>query len=152
MATKSSGRRRSSKLKERVALRNVYEVERSLVQDRKKELDTRSFRDFDAERDTCNTAQFDMVSKHLGSSLVFKQVAPDHETPLQALSRETGQKIAKKLSFFLRHHLPEGDYSKYDGSIDVEVIQQKLGFSKEDILLATNPEYDGSAGEETKKR
>ena len=68
------------------------------------------------------------------------------------MSRETGQKIAKKLSFFLRHHLPEGDYSKYDGSIDVEVIQQKLGFSKEDILLATNPEYDGSAGEETKKR
>ena len=67
--------------------------------------------------------------------------------PLYRLCQE---KRAKKLP--KRHHLPEGDYSKYDGSVDVEVIQQKLRFSKEDILLATNPEYDGSAGEETKKR
>ena len=108
------------------------------VQERKKELDTCSFRSFLAERDTCYPAQFDLVSKHLGSSWAFKQVAP-----LQALSKEKGQKIAKKLSFFLRHHLPKGDYLEYDGSVDVDVIQQKVGFSKEDILLATNPEYDG---------
>ena len=73
-----------------MALRNVYDLERSLVQERKKELDTHSFRTFLAERDTCHPAEFDLVSKHLGSSLVFKQVAPDHKTPLQALSREKG--------------------------------------------------------------
>ena len=152
MASKPTSRRRSSKLKERVALRIVYELERTSVQARKEELEKRSFRIFLAERDTYYPAEFESVAKDLGSTLVFKQVAPDHKTPFEALSREEGQKLAKKLSFFLRHHLPTGDYSENDGSVAVEVIQQKLGYSKEDILLATNPEYDGSSQEEKRKR
>ena len=178
-----------------MALRNVYEVEHILVQERKDELDAmhhslagnvtgiaeclslvltfqespvdpvklferfldnlrkerndelNSFKSFLAER-----AEFQVVAKHLASNLVFKQVARDHKTPFQALSKKRGQKIAKKLSFFLRHHLPKGNYSENDGSVDVEVIQQKLGFPKEDILLATNLEFDSSSGEKLKKR
>ena len=145
MASKPTSRRCSSKLKERVALRNVYELEQKRVQARKEELEKRSFRIFLAERDTYYPAEFESVAKDLGSTLVFKQVAPDHKTSFEAFSREEGQKLAKKLSFFLRHHLPTGDYSENDGSVAVEVIQQKLGYSKEDILLATNPEYDGSS-------
>ena len=152
MASKPSSRRRSSKLKERVALRNVYDLERTRVEEIKKELELKSFRSFLAERDTCYSTDFELVAKDLGSTLVFKQVAPDHKTPFTALSREKGEKIAKKLSFFLRHHLPKGDYSVNDGSVAIEVIGQKLGCSTEDILLATNPGYDGSSGEGKRKR
>ena len=76
MASKPTSRRRSSKLKERVALRNAYELERTWVQARKEELEKRSFRIFLAERDTCYPAEFELVAKDLSSTLVFKRVAP----------------------------------------------------------------------------
>ena len=46
------------------------------------------------------------------------------------------------MSFFLRHNAPEGSFSKIDGSIEISTIQKHLGYSKEEILLATHPAFD----------
>ena len=64
------------------------------------------------------------------------------EIPLMSCLKARGRVIAKKMSFFLRHNAPEGSFSKIDGSIEISTIQKHLGYSKEEILLATHPAFD----------
>ena len=93
MASKSANRKRSSQLKGRVALRNVYRIQDKFEAETKSELS--AMRD-----DLSRKEHFATVSEHLASHLVFRQVAQDKKDPMRHLSKGKGQMISKKLSFF----------------------------------------------------
>ena len=134
MEKKSGSRKRSKNLKERVSMRNVYRIQDAHGEETRAELKS-------LEKDLGRKAHFQAISRHLSSTLVFRQVPPDEIDPLKKLSREKGQKISKKLSFLLRHKLPMGTYSNIDGTMDITSIQSNLGFLRDEILLATHPAY-----------
>ena len=110
MEAKSGSRKRSQKQKKRVSEKNAYRVQDKRVEETRAELDF-------MKKDLGRKAHFQAISQQLLSTLVFRQVPKDEADPFKKLSREKGQKISKKLSFFLRHDLPVGTYSKTDGTL-----------------------------------
>ena len=97
-------------------------------------------------------AHFKTISQELTSALVFRQVLQDANDPFKQLQREKGQRISKKLSSFLRHNLPEEKYSILDGTLDIAVIQSKLGYTEDEILLATHPAFGHKGDDGLMKR
>lgn len=85
----------------------------------------------------------------LNTNLVFKRVLPDPTKPLSKLSKAEGMRYSIKLSWFLRHRLGSEcvQYSRMDGSVQIEKAEKSLRISREKILIAVHPEYD-----EEKKR
>lgn len=142
-----ASKKRSSNLKERVAIRNVYRVQEKCERETHDELE--SMHDF-----LKSTGNFEFASQQIQCSLTFKQVAGDFKNPFLTLSKEKGKKISRRLSSFLRHDLPEGQFSKIDGSMEVGFVQKCLGISKEEILCVTHPIFgeDDGPGERLGKR
>ena len=145
MEAKSGSRKRSQKQKKRVSEMNAYRFQDKRVEETRAELDF-------MKKDLGRRAHFQAISQQLLSTLVFRQVPKDEADPFKKLSREKGQKISKKLSFFLRHDLPVGTYSKTDGTLDIAFIQSSLRLSREEILLATHPAYGHKGDDKVMKR
>ena len=80
--------------------------------------------------------------KFLEANLVFKRVKADEKNPLRMLKFGEGMRISKKLGCFLRHNLPEGQFSTLDGSVPISVAEKSIGFPVDKIFLAVSPEYD----------
>ena len=103
-------------------------------------------------KDLGRKAHFKTISQELTSALVFRQVLQDANDPFKQLQREKGQRISKKLSSFLRHNLPEEKYSILDGTLGIAVIQSKLGYTEDEILLATHPAFGHKGDDGLMKR
>ena len=93
MEAKSGSRKRSQKQKGRVSKKNAYRVQDKRVEETRAELDF-------MQKDLGGKAHFQAISQQLLSTLVFWQVPKDKADPFKKLSREKGQKISNKLSFF----------------------------------------------------
>ena len=141
----SKTRKRSKNLKERVGIRNVYRIQETHVEQTRAEL---AF----MQKDLGRKAHFKTISQDLTSALVFRQVRQDANDPFKQLSKEKGHRNSKKLSSFLRHNLPKGKYSTLDGTLDIAVIQSKLGYTEDEILLATHPAYGHKGDDGLMKR
>ena len=102
--------------------------------------------------DLARKEHFATISEHLASHLVFCQVAQDKKDPMRHLSKGKGQMIFKKFSSFLRHDLPKGSFLKDDKTVDLDIIARNLGHSKEEILPASYPAFDGEKDERLRKR
>ena len=86
--------------------------------------------------------------KFLEENLTFKKVKDAGNNPFLQLPSAEGARISKKMSYFLRHNLPHGQYSPQDGSVPIFALERSLSLPREKILLATSPMYD----EERKRR
>ena len=82
------------------------------------------------------------VSQDLEKVLAFKRLREDEKDPLAQLPIAEGMQISKKIAFFLRHNMPEGKYSRQDGSVPISALEVSLGVPIEKILRAVSPEYD----------
>ena len=82
------------------------------------------------------------VSQDLEKVLAFKRLREDEKDPLAQLPIAEGMQISKKMAFFLRHNMPEGRYSRQDGSVPISALEASLGVPTKKILQAVSPEYD----------
>jgi hypothetical protein len=89
MASKSAGKMRSRNLKERVSLRNAYRIQ----EETKTEFNS-------MRKHLAKQGNFKIISQHLASHLIFRQVPQDHTDPFEKLSKSKGQMNSKKLELF----------------------------------------------------
>jgi hypothetical protein len=162
-AKPKTSRKRSRNLKERKAIRNYYEIVKKNVEETKADLfeigtnwkedgkflqiatllkETLSFRPSGPGSVLSKDSKFFAAREFLAANLVFKEILPNSKDPFSKLPKDQGVKCARKLSFFLRHGLKQGQYSARDGSVAIEEVERSLGVDREKLLVAINPEYD----------
>ena len=130
-----TARKRSRQKKERVEMRNFGQL---LIKNQEKlQEELSELRESGAEAGSVKA-----LSIWLEKSLTFKKVKDVGINPFLELPFAEGTWISKKMSYFLRHNMPHGQYSCQDGSVPISALERDLCFSREKILLATSPMYD----------
>ena len=152
-----TARKRSRQTKERVAMRNFGQIlirnqlklQEELDQLRSSGPEAGSVKELSLWLQSCSilpqppqVSLIKKVSQDLEKVLAFKRLREDEKDPLAQLPIAEGMQISKKIAFFLRHNMPEGKYSRQDGSVPISALEVSLGVPIEKILRAVSPEYD----------
>ena len=129
-----TARKRSRQTKERVAMRNFGQIlirnqlklQEELDQLRSSGPEAGSIKELSLWLQSClifpqppQVSLIKKVSQDLEKVLAFKRLREDEKDPLAQLPIAEGMQISKKIAFFLRHNMPEGKYSRQDGSVPI---------------------------------
>ena len=114
-----TARKRSRQKKERVEMRNFGQL---LIKNQEKlQEELSELRESGAEAGSVKA-----LSIWLEKSLTFKKVKDVGINPFLELPFAEGTWISKKMSYFLRHNMPHGQYSCQDGSVPISALEREI--------------------------